>query len=115
MHELAIAEALLEQVGRELDRAGHKGPVLRLELAIGRLTGVHCESLRFALDLLAPGTWLENAEVTIHQTSAFCRCQKCRHREEIEELPSVCPRCGSTEVVIDGGRELLLQTIEVAD
>ena len=54
MHELSIVEALIDQVGRELDRAGQQGRVLRLELSIGRLSGVNCESVRFAFGLLPP-------------------------------------------------------------
>ena len=39
MHELSIVEALIEQVQREVRRAGQKGRVTRLELAIGTLSG----------------------------------------------------------------------------
>ena len=55
MHELSIAEALIEQVSEELKRAGQTGAVKRVELAVGRLSGVHCDCLRFAFGLLAPG------------------------------------------------------------
>ena len=53
MHELSIVEALIDQVGQELDRAGQQGRVLRLELSIGRLSGVNPDSVRFAFGLLA--------------------------------------------------------------
>jgi hydrogenase nickel incorporation protein HypA/HybF len=115
MHELAIAEALIEQVQRELRRAGHSGPVTRVDLSIGRLTGVHCDSLRFALELLAPGTLVEKAEVSIRQPKAACACRACAGRTELDDLAVVCPRCGSGEIVIEGGRDLLLESIEVAD
>ena len=65
MHELSIVEALIDQVGQELDRAGQQGRVVRLELSIGRLSGVHGESVRFAFGLLAPGTRVENADLVI--------------------------------------------------
>ncbi|MFZ5831137.1 MAG: hydrogenase maturation nickel metallochaperone HypA [Planctomycetota bacterium] len=115
MHELAIAEALIEQVERELSRAGHPGPVVKLELAVGRLTGVHSDSLRFAFELLAPGTLLENAEVEIAQPKAACACRHCGTRLEIDEIVLHCPKCQSNEIVIEGGRDLLLESIEVAD
>lgn len=115
MHELSIVDALIDQVGRELDRAGQPGPVLRLELSIGRLSGVHGESLRFAFGLLAPGTRVENAEIVIQEPKAVCRCRACSARVEIDDLVVQCPRCGSDEVAIEGGRELMLQSIEVED
>jgi hydrogenase nickel incorporation protein HypA/HybF len=115
MHELSIVEALIEQVDRELERSGHHGPVQRIELSIGRLSGVSCESLRFALRLLAPGTVIEKAEVAIVEPKAVCVCRGCDARVEIDQLVVACPQCGSGEVSIEGGRELLLQTIELED
>jgi len=115
MHELAIAEALIEQVGTELDRAGQSGAVKRLELAVGRLSGVHCDSLRFAFGLLSPGTPAEGAELSIRQPPAISRCRQCAAATEITEIVLDCPQCGSPEIVIEEGRELLLESIEIED
>ena len=115
MHELSIIEALIDQVGRELDRAGQQGRVLRLELSIGRLSGVNCESVRFAFGLLAPGTPVEDAEIVIQEPKAVCNCHACNARTEIDDLVVQCPRCASSDVTIEGGRELVLQSIEVEE
>ena len=115
MHELSIVEALIDQVGRELDCAGQPGRVVRLELGIGRLSGVNCESVRLAFGLLAPGSRIENAEIAIQQPKALCVCRACGARVEIDDLAAQCPRCASGEIVIAGGRELVLQSIEVED
>ena len=115
MHELAIVEALIEQVERELNRAGQHGRVERIDLSIGRLSGVSCDSLRFAFELLAPGTIAEGAEMAVEQPGAVCSCAACGAKTEIEEIAVRCPRCGSLEVTIEGGRDLLLQGIEVED
>lgn len=115
MHELSIVEALIDQVGRELDRAGQQGRVIRLELSIGRLSGVNCESIRFAFGLVAPGTPLEDADVVIEEPKAVCRCYACDARVEIDDLVVECPQCGDHDITIEGGRELLLQSIEIED
>jgi hydrogenase nickel incorporation protein HypA/HybF len=115
MHELAIVEALIEQVGTELDRAGKHGAVKRLELAVGRLSGVHCDSLRFAFELLSPDTPAAGAELIIREPAAVSRCGQCGAATEIAEIVIDCPACGSPEIVIENGRELLLETIEVED
>jgi hydrogenase nickel incorporation protein HypA/HybF len=115
MHELAIVEALLEQVGRELHRAGQSGRVKRLELAVGRLSGVHCHSLRFAFELLSPGTPAEGAALEISEPQAVCNCAGCGQRQQIDDLVVQCPACGSTDIVIEEGRELMLQSIELED
>jgi hydrogenase nickel incorporation protein HypA/HybF len=115
MHELSIAEALIEQVKREVHRSGQGGQVQRLELSIGRLSGVSCDSLRFAFELLAPGTLVEKAKVSILQPKAVCRCESCKASTEIDEIVARCPKCGSMDIIIDGGRDLILQTIDLED
>ncbi len=115
MHEVAIVDALIEQVEEEVHRAGAAGRVTRLELSIGRLSGVSVDSVRFALELLAPGTVVESARVDIRQPKAICCCQACGARTEIEAVDCRCPRCGSCEITIEGGRDMILETIELED
>jgi hydrogenase nickel incorporation protein HypA/HybF len=115
MHELAIAQALIEQVGTELDRAGRTGAVKRLELAVGRLSGVHCDCLRFAFTVLSPGTPVEGAELSIREPPAISRCNQCGVKVEITDIVICCPQCGNPEIVIEEGRDLLLESIEIED
>ena len=115
MHELAIVEALIDQVGQELERAGQPGRVLRVELSIGRLSGVLGEAVRFAFGLLTPGTRVEGAELVIQEPKAVCNCRACRTQSEIDDLVVQCPRCASGDISIEGGRDLLLQSIEIEE
>ncbi len=115
MHELSIAQALLDQIHEEVRRAGLDGKVTRVELCVGRLSGVHPDSLRFAFELLTQNTSVQGAELAIHSPPAVSRCGGCGAAEEIADLVIECPRCGSREIVIEGGRELLLQCLEVED
>ena len=115
MHEMSIVQTLLEQIEAEVCRSGHTGRVLKVELVVGRLSGVHVDALRFAFQLLSPGTLAEQAALEIAQPAAELVCGQCGQRCAIEELESVCPACGSAQVVIEGGRQLLLQSIELED
>lgn len=113
MHELSIVEALISQVQQELDRAGQQGRVLQLELSIGRLSGVNPESVRFAFNLLAPGTFVDGAEIVIHEPKAICHCHACNRQVEIDDLVVECPECAAIDITIEGGREMMLQTIDI--
>jgi hydrogenase nickel incorporation protein HypA/HybF len=115
MHELSIVEALIDQVGRELDRTGQPGRVRQVELSIGRLSGVNCDSIRFAFGLLSSGTLVEDAEIVIQEPRAICNCQACHAKVEIDDLVVECPRCANNDITIEGGRELVLQSIEVEE
>lgn len=115
MHELSIIEALVEQVEEELRQAGATGRAQKIELSVGRLSGANVESLRFAFDLLTPGTRLEGTELVFHQPVARCVCFACGGNSPLEEVAAECPACGSREIRIEGGRDLVLQSIEVDD
>jgi hydrogenase nickel incorporation protein HypA/HybF len=115
MHELSIIDAVIEEVRGEVERSGHSGRVTRLELVVGRLSGVSVDSLRFGFQLLTPGTLLESAELVIRQPPARYRCPSCGANQPITELVAHCPHCGGNEGVIEGGQELLLQSIELEE
>lgn len=115
MHELSIVEALIDQVEREVAASGHAGRVTKLDVVIGKLSGVCVDSVRFAFELLAPGTIVESAEMHVDEPQAVCCCAGCGARSEIDELTFQCPACGSEDVSIEGGQEMLLQTIELEE
>ncbi len=115
MHDLTIVDALIDQVKETLDRTSERGRVRRIELSIGRLSGVSCPSLRFAFGLLAAGSVVEGAEIVIHEPKAVCVCRACHARAEIDDLVTECPECRSGDISIEGGRDLILQSIEVEE
>ncbi len=115
VHEMSIVDALLQQVQEEVEKSGHAGRVLGLHLIVGRLSGVHVDSVRFAFEILAPGTIAEDAEVKIDQPQAELVCNVCGACNAIDELTISCPDCGSSNVSIRGGQDLLLQSIELED
>ena len=69
MHELSIVDAMIEQVKAELTRAGASGRVTRIDLVIGRLSGVCPDAVRFGFEVLARDTELESAEIVIRRCS----------------------------------------------
>jgi hydrogenase nickel incorporation protein HypA/HybF len=115
MHELSIVEALIEQVGREVRRSGLPGKIRRVEIAVGRFSGVNPGCLQFAFNLLSEKTPLEKAEIVIHEPKAVCRCQHCNARAEVDQFVGRCPECGSPQVTLEGGRDLTLQSIDVEE
>jgi hydrogenase nickel incorporation protein HypA/HybF len=112
---MSIVQTLLEQIESEVYNSGHGGRVLAVQLVVGRLSGVHVDSLRFAFEVLSPHSIAEHAELKIQQVEAKLVCQHCHARQPTSELLVVCPHCGSGDVTIQGGQELLLQSIELED
>ena len=115
MHEMSIVQALLEQVQLEIEESGHRGRVVSLHLAIGRLSGVHVDAFRLAFELLSPDSIAHDAKLAIEEPHALLSCRECDQEAPIEELSASCPNCGSANVSIRGGQELVLQSIELED
>jgi hydrogenase nickel incorporation protein HypA/HybF len=84
-----------------------------LRLSVGRLSGVVPDALRFCFELVAEGTPLEGADLVIEEPAGRARCASCGADSEIEDLVLLCP-CGSADVAVTAGRDLLVRSVEVA-
>ena len=109
MHELAIAESVVETVTQRLPDA--KVTCVRLE--VGALSGVVPESIRFCFDLAAEGTGLAGARLEITEPPARCRCRACGAQFQPESPVVLCP-CGSPDVAVLSGEQLTIVSVEVA-
>jgi len=112
MHELSIAQALVEQL-EKIVREQKATRVLRVELAVGGLAGVDPEALRTAFPLAAEGTRAEGAALAIEHVAPAVVCRQCASRSASGSFPCICEHCGSADVEIDAGRELLIRAVEI--
>ena len=66
----------------EVAQSGHSGRVVGLHLVIGRLSGVHADSIRFAFELLSPDSIAAGAELAIdrHRAAATATTAPSRWR-----------------------------------
>ena len=111
MHELSIAEAVVDIVSRHA--AGRQ--VYKVELKVGHLRQVVPQSLEFAFELLTDGTELEDAELTIEQVAARGRCGACGAETTVSSFPLQCGSCGSLDVAVLAGDELLVDALELEE
>jgi hydrogenase nickel incorporation protein HypA/HybF len=109
MHELSIAEAVVDIACRHA--AGRR--IASVEVRVGHLRQVVPDALRFAFELVAAGTAADGAELRIVQVPVAGRCRACGTDAELEAFPLLCPRCGSAELDLRRGEELLVDSLEV--
>ena len=114
MHEMSLAEGVLQLVE---DAAGreHFSRVAALRLEVGKLSGVEVESLRFALDAIAPGTPLDRATITIDEPPGQAWCPACRRTTTLDERGQPCGHCGGWQLQPTGGTELRVLDLIVDD
>lgn len=112
MHELAICQALVEQVNDIVRQRGARS-ASRLRLRVGPLSGVVGDLLVSAFPLAAAGTCAEGAELNIVNASIRVRCQACG--AETDALPNrlLCGSCGDWHTQLTAGDELILESVEL--
>src|ERR671928_1239130 len=111
MHELALADAVVT-IAREHARGRR---VASVEVRIGRLRQVVPDALEFAFELVAAGTEVEGAALEVEHVPVRVRCARCDAESEAPEFPLACEGCGSVDVDVAAGDELLVESLELEE
>ncbi len=115
MHELSIAQSIMETV---LEEAGRQAPSARVSvigLRIGALSGILPDALEFGFDALKKGTPLAGCRLAMEEVPVTARCRACGRDFEVRELMFACPHCSSSSIDVVQGQELDIAYIEVDD
>jgi hydrogenase nickel incorporation protein HypA/HybF len=111
MHELSIAEALVDIVERHA--AGRR--VTLVEVRVGHLRQVVPAALELAFALVARDTVADGAELVIEAVPAVGCCRACGTETELAQLPLTCPGCGGWDLELLAGEELAVEALELED
>lgn len=115
MHELSIATNVVDIASRHAAEHG-AGGVVAVTLRIGRLACVHEDALRSSFDLVRDDTPLAAAELRIVTVPVSIWCPACQAERELPGIERfACPICGTPSADIRSGRELEVESIEVAE
>jgi hydrogenase nickel incorporation protein HypA/HybF len=109
VHEVALTESILDAIRQRLGDAR----VVRVRLAIGQLTAVLPEALRFAFAACTAGTSFDGARLEIDEVAAHGQCRACARQLELDGVVALCP-CGSADLELRSGQELQIKEVEVA-
>jgi len=112
MHELSLAQAMVEEVEKVLTKEGAT-KVISLTVMIGALSGVEKEAFAFAFPVVAEDTRLEQAELLFNEVPAQVKCRDCQQLSGSDIYFLQCEHCESINVEIVGGREFMIQSMEI--
>lgn len=110
MHELAIAEGILEALKEQI-----KGRIISIKLRIGQMSGIVPSALEFSFQIASKGTTAEGATLYIEHVPITARCDDCSDTFQIKNYCFECSICGGSNFKIITGRELLIDEVEVED
>lgn len=114
MHEMSIAQNILDIVREEMER--HKVKKLQaINVAVGEMSAVVPSSLSFCWKVMIDGTDLAETKFNIRVVPLTYRCFDCGEEFTAEELTFECPHCRAEKPRLTAGRELTVENIEVAD
>lgn len=108
MHELGLCQAIVDRVE---ERAGDR-PVARVRVRVGRLHHVHPEAFEQSFSMAAAGGVAAGAVAELVLLPVRAHCGTCGADTEADEHIVACAACGSVDVELTGGDELLLESIE---
>lgn len=113
MHEYYLFLSLLSQIEESLNNFINP-KIKKIILRIGEYSGVEEAYLREVIETFKVKTPLENAEILFEKDPLKITCERCNLVAEVKTR-ACCPNCGSYEVKITGGLDVILKSIELED
>ncbi|MDH2429034.1 hydrogenase maturation nickel metallochaperone HypA [Sphaerisporangium sp. TRM90804] len=111
MHEFGIAESILAAVEGRAD--GRR--VRRARVQVGALLRVAEPSINDAFTVVAEGTVAEGARLDLVTLPVRLTCRACGNAGTSVDPYAVCSACGSTDLDSEGGDDLVLESIQLAE
>ncbi|MGQ4910915.1 MAG: hydrogenase maturation nickel metallochaperone HypA [Candidatus Thorarchaeota archaeon] len=122
MHEFSAACSIVD-TALEAATANSAKSVSVVNVEIGEFTFLIPEQLQFNFEIASKNTLLEGAELRIRTVPGRLKCMDCGNEGEAETdeslppqiamfAPMKCPKCGSSNTVITGGKDFVITSIE---
>lgn len=112
MHELSIAESLVELIEEHAVTHNFK-KVTKITLEIGVLAGIEKSALFFCFDTATQNTIAEGAKLEIQEKLAKGTCQNCHQLVTPSGWYEPCPHCGEMAIKISEGQQMCIKSLEV--
>ncbi len=112
MHELALAESIVDAVRTELERYPGAIPI-RVGVRIGVMAAVDLDALRFGFDIAVRESGFPRLRLDARIIPGQVTCLACGVETPAESTVFDCPRCGSAQTMLSGSDELDLDALEV--
>ncbi len=111
MHELGLAQDILEKVKEEA-RAKGLSKVSYGRVKIGEALVHDLAELKEIFSTISMGSLAEGMQLEIEISPLKALCGGCKKEFNSKILRLDCPHCGSTSIEIASGKELLIQDLK---
>jgi hydrogenase nickel incorporation protein HypA/HybF len=114
MHEMGIANSILEAVRTEL-RRHPDARAAKVGVRIGEMQAIDEKALQFCFEVVARDTDLDGLKLQIELCPRRHRCESCRFEFTVREYDFQCPQCREISAKCVGGDQLELAYLEVEE
>jgi len=121
LHEGSITTQIVESVLKEANHRNAK-KVVQVDLALGALTFLNPEQVRFWYEILTKDTILEGSELVVEEKKGEVHCTSCGYEGGFKyvddpalhvAMPTLqCPRCDSS-VEIVSGKDCIVKSVKM--
>jgi hydrogenase nickel incorporation protein HypA/HybF len=121
VHEGSITSQIVESISREAAKRKAK-KVTEVNLAIGEITFLNPEQVKFWYEMLTKDTIMEGSKLIIEENKGKVRCHKCGYEGDFNyisdetfhlTMPSLrCPKCGNPVEIVEG-KDCIVKNIKM--
>ena len=112
MHEYSVVQALLEQ-SENIAKENDATKITKLVVKIGVMSGAEPHLLEIAFNTFKEKTICDGAEFVMNIQPLTIECKECNEVSELEKIHYCCQKCGSTNVSVIDGEDMLLMSLEM--
>jgi hydrogenase nickel incorporation protein HypA/HybF len=112
MHEFSIVNALLDLCEKNAI-ANNATKITKVEIKIGKLSGVEPCLLQTAFDTFKEETICDGAELVVHVQDLVVYCNICNDEYTLVKNEFECPTCKGTDMSVIDGEEMMLMRLEM--
>jgi hydrogenase nickel incorporation protein HypA/HybF len=113
MHEMAVAQSVVETILTEMQKIGRRPVVARI--SCGQFNTLNDEAMRFAFEVATQDTPCRGMRLEIRHVPLQARCERCGRTFAFNIHEARCPNCGSEAFAFLPDAPLLLEEIEFED
>ncbi len=112
MHEVSIAMALVDQIGKIVKTEGATR-ARAVTVAVGVLSGVEPHALEMAFPVVAEDAGMKGLQLIMERVESKVRCRACGGVFSLDTPFSICEKCDSPDIEIISGRELSILSLKI--
>ncbi len=114
MHELSIVESIVRIAEEQAKKFGSQR-VSRIEMEIGKCSGIEMDAFDFAWTEAIKGSCLDTSVREVIMIEAKSKCSSCQTVFSVENIYDICPECGEICCDLVQGKELKISSIEIEE